>query len=79
MYLPAINHTGAQSSNNSVVSSLRTQWYTKFSACVQFWIFPRKSHFFLSAADFHSIALEGQRDTMETVGIDSGHIDDAKD
>lgn len=26
------------------------------------------------AADFHSMALEGQLDTMEMVGIDSGHI-----
>lgn len=73
-----MKYRGAQTSNNAVASSFKTQWYTKFSAFVHFWIFPTTSHLFLNDADFHSLAFEGQRDTNETVGTDSGHINDTE-
>lgn len=44
------------------------------SVFVQVWIFPKLLHLLRFAADIHSITLEGQLDTMEMVGVDSGHI-----
>lgn len=79
LYLPDIKYVGAQTSNNIVASLFRTQWYTKSSAFAQLWSCPRSLQLFLLAADTHSVALEGHRFTMETVGIDSGHIFNAKD
>lgn len=80
IYLPFIKWTGAHNSNSIVASLLRTQWYAKLSEfVVHVWTFPISLQLFLLAADDHSMALEGQRDTMETVEMDSGHIFNAKD
>lgn len=73
---PVRKYIGAQTSTNIVASSLRTQWYTKFVACVQFWILAKALQLFLFADESHSVALEGHRDTMDIVGTDSEHFID---
>ena len=72
-YLPDIYHTGAQTSISLVPPSFKTQWYAKPPSSEQLWFIPTALQSFLAAADFHSSALAGQRDTYDTVGIDCGH------
>lgn len=80
IYSPFIKSTGAHNSNSIVASLLRTQWYAKVSDfVVHVWTFPISLQLFLLAADDHSMALEGQRDTKETVDMDSGHIFNSSD
>lgn len=43
---------------------------------MQFWILAKTLQPFLFAAISHSVALEGHRETVDIVGIDSAHFID---
>lgn len=69
--LPIITFVGAQTSTNRSRRVFGRQWYSNFSAVVQFWLI--EWHIFLLLAFIHSVMPFGQAATAVRVGIDWRH------